>query len=170
MPLGIKVGLGPGGFVFDGDPAPPKKKGTVPTQFLVHIYCGQMAGWIKMPLGTEVNLGTGDVVVDGVAAPPERGTAPPVFSPCLLWSNGWMDEDATWYGTRPWCRPHCVTWGPSSPHPRERDTAAPLFSAYICCGHGRPSQLLLSSCWTCCNAAVTDQGRLISTKQGCQIV
>ena len=27
MPLGIKVGLGPGGFVFDGDSAPPKEKG-----------------------------------------------------------------------------------------------------------------------------------------------
>jgi len=35
-----------------------------------HVYCGQMAGWIKMPLGTEVNLGPGDVVLDGVAAPP----------------------------------------------------------------------------------------------------
>ena len=34
-------------------------------------------------------------------------------------------------------------WGLSS---RERGTAAPLFSAHIYCGHGRPSQLLLSSC------------------------
>ena len=31
---------------------------------------------------------------------------------------------------------------------RERDTAAPLFSAHVCCGHDRPSQLLLSSCKT----------------------
>jgi len=22
----------------------------------------------------------------------------PQFCPCLLWSNGWMDQDATWYG------------------------------------------------------------------------
>ena len=29
--------------------------------------------------------------------------------------------------------------------PRERGTA-PLFSAHVYCGHGRPSQLLLSSC------------------------
>jgi len=28
---------------------------------------------------------------------------------------------------------------------RERGTTAPLFSADVCCGHGRPSQLLLSS-------------------------
>jgi len=31
---------------------------------------------------------------------------------------------------------------------RESCTAAlPLFSAQVCCGHGRPSQLLLSSCF-----------------------
>jgi len=28
MPLSMEVGRGPGDFVFDGDPAPPKKKGT----------------------------------------------------------------------------------------------------------------------------------------------
>ena len=32
MPLGVEVGLGPGYFVFDGDPAPPEK-GHTPTQF-----------------------------------------------------------------------------------------------------------------------------------------
>ena len=30
MPLGVEVGLGPGDFVLDGDPAPPKKGGTAP--------------------------------------------------------------------------------------------------------------------------------------------
>ena len=68
MPLGMDVGLGPGDFVFDGTQL-PQKKGTATTQFLTHVYCGQMAGWIKMPLGTEVNLGPGDVVLDRVAAP-----------------------------------------------------------------------------------------------------
>jgi len=29
----------------------------------------------------------------------------------------------------------------------ERGTAAPLFSAHAYCGHGRPPQLLLSSCY-----------------------
>jgi len=33
------------------------------------------------------------------------------------------------------------------PAVQERDTAAPLFSAHVYCGHGRPSQLLLSSCY-----------------------
>jgi len=67
MPLGMEVGLSPGDFVFDADPAPP---GHSPTQFLAHVHCGQTAGWIKMPLGTEVNLSPGDIVLDGVAAPP----------------------------------------------------------------------------------------------------
>ena len=30
---------------------------------------------------------------------------------------------------------------------RETGTAAPLFSAHVYCGHGRPSQLMLSSCY-----------------------
>jgi len=37
-----------------------------------------------------------------------HGTAAPFFGPCLLWANGWMDQDATWYGGRPRPRPHCV--------------------------------------------------------------
>ena len=44
---------------------------------------------------------------------PKRGTAHN-FGPCLLWPNGWIDQDATWYGGRPRPRPHCVRWGPSS--------------------------------------------------------
>jgi len=70
MSLGMEVGLGPGYFVFDGDPATPEKRHTHPTQFLAHVCCVQAAEWIKMPLGTEVNLDPGDVVLDGVAAPP----------------------------------------------------------------------------------------------------
>jgi len=70
MPFGVEVGLCPDHFMLDGDPAPPRKKGTAPTQFLAHVYCGQTTGWIKMPLGREVDLGPGDVVLDGVPALP----------------------------------------------------------------------------------------------------
>jgi len=81
-------------------PRYPQKKGTpTPTQFLVHVYCGQMAGWMKTPLGTEVDLGPGHIVLDGVYSSRERGIA------------------------------------------------APLLSAHVYCGHGRPSQLLLRSCY-----------------------
>ena len=54
-----------------------------------------------MPLGMELGLGPGDIVLDGDPAPPKRGTAPSIFGPCPLWPNGWMDQDATWYGGRP---------------------------------------------------------------------
>jgi len=41
MPLGMKVGLGSGDFVFDRDPATARKKGTaIRTEFLAHVYCG----------------------------------------------------------------------------------------------------------------------------------
>ena len=68
----------------------------------------------------------------------------PIFGPRLLWPNSWMDEDAAWCGSRPRPRSHCTRRGPSY---RERGTAAPLFSAHVYCGYGRPSQLLLSSCY-----------------------
>jgi len=122
-----------------------------------------------------------------------RGTVPPIFGQCPLWQNGWMNEDATWYGGRP--RPRrliSVRWRPSYPQKegtpthtqflahvycgpsagwmqtplateidlgpghtvlngvpalRERGTAPTLFSVHVYCGHGRPSQLLLSSCY-----------------------
>jgi len=44
----------------------------------------------------------------------------PVCDSGVLWPNGWMDQDATWYGDTPRPRQHCVRWGPSSP---QRSTA-----------------------------------------------
>ena len=75
----MEVGLGPGHIVLDGDTAPSPKRGRTP-QFLVHVYCGQTAGWIKTPLGTGVDLGPGHFV-DGFPAIGERGTADPSFRP-----------------------------------------------------------------------------------------
>jgi len=44
----------------------------------------------------------------------KRGGAPfPIFGPFLLWPNGWMHRDATWYGDRPQPRRLCVRWRPS---------------------------------------------------------
>ena len=114
MILGKEVGLGPGDCAQWGSSSPSEKRAQpwAPTQYLAHVYCGQMAGWINMPLGTQVNLGPGDVL-DGVTAPLKRHN-PPVFGPCLLCPNGWTDEDATWYGSRPQPKPHCVRRVPSS--------------------------------------------------------
>jgi len=94
MKLGMQVGLGAGHTVLNGDPAHPNKEHS--PQFSAHVHCGHRAGWIKMPLGMEVGLVPGDIMLDGHPAPPKKGTSPhPIFGPCLLWPNGWMDEDAT---------------------------------------------------------------------------
>ena len=117
MKLGMQVGRGPGHIVLDWDLAPPPPKGHSP-QFSPHICFGQMAGCIKMPLGMEVGLSPSDIVLDGDPAPlPQKGAEPPIFGPCLLWPNGWMDQDATCYNGRPPPGQHCVRCGPSpAPH------------------------------------------------------
>ena len=93
---GMEIGLSPGNFVLDGDLAPLEKKSTpTTTQFLAHVYRGQMAGWMKTPLGMEVDIASGHIALDGVPAPAKGN---------------------------------------------------PLFLVHVYCGHGRPSQLLLSSC------------------------
>jgi len=57
MPLGMKIGIGPGHIVLDGDPT-SHPKGAQP-QFSAHVCCGQTAGSIKMPLGRQVEIGPG---------------------------------------------------------------------------------------------------------------
>jgi len=130
MPLGIKVGLVPGNFVLDGDPASPPQKGAKPPpQFSAHSYCGQTTGWIKMALGMEMGLGPGHTVLDSDPAHLlKKGAEPPIFGPFLLWPNGWMRQDATWYGACPQPRRLCVRWGPS---PLPKKGAEPPFSAHV---------------------------------------
>jgi len=126
MKLGMHIVLG-------GDPA-PSREGHNP-KFSAHICCGQITKWIKMPVGRKVDLGRpSDIVLDGDPAlpPKKRAEPPPLFAPCLLWPNGWMDQDATWYGGRPWPMPHCVGWGPSSPSSKRGHS--PQFSAHLYCG------------------------------------
>jgi len=51
-----------------------------------------MVGWIKTKLRLQVGLDPGHVVLDRYPAPsPQRGI-PPIFGPCLLWPNGWVDQ------------------------------------------------------------------------------
>ena len=128
MVLVTEVGLCPGVCV-RWVPARLCKKGAEP-QFSAHVYCGQTAAWIKMPLGTtDVGLGPDDIVSDGDPAPsPKRGRSPQ-FSAlvyCGHWPNGWMDEDGTWHGGRPWSSLHCARWGHSSP-PQKRGQSPPIF-------------------------------------------
>jgi len=49
-----------------------------------------------MPLDMEVGLSPGAFVLGGDPGPlPKKGAEPNFFSSCLLWPNGWTDQDAT---------------------------------------------------------------------------
>jgi len=116
-------------------PSPPPQKGAEPPrQFSAHFSCGQTAAWIKMPLATEVGLGLDNIVLDGNRLHLRKmGRSPlPNYGPCLLWPNGWMDQDGTWHEGGPWSRPHCARWETSS-LPRKRGQSPPQFSAHFYC-------------------------------------
>jgi len=98
---------------------------------LTFVQCGQTVGRIKMKLGVQVGLGPGNIVLDwNPAPPPPKGHS----GPYLLRPNGFMDQDATWYGARPQPRRLCVRWGPRSTLPRKGGRAPPQFSAHFYCG------------------------------------
>jgi len=129
MSLGMEVGLGPGHIVLDGDPAPLFKKEAQLTQFSAHVCCGQTAGWmIKMLLGAMVGLGPGNIVLDADPAQPSRGTAPPKIWPMSLVAKQLDGSRCHLVRGRPRPRPHCVTFGPSSPSQKGH---SPKFLAHV---------------------------------------
>ena len=117
-----------------GDPASPKKRAEPPPQFSAHfIVDKRLDASIKMPLGMELGLSAGEFVLDVDPPLPKRERSPPIFGPCSLWPNGWMDQDGTWHGCRPKPRRLCVRWGPS-PLPQKGMEPPPDFSAHFYCG------------------------------------
>jgi len=86
MPLGTEVGLGLRDIVFDVDLPTPEKRHTHPhaTQFLAHVYCGQMDGWMKTPLGTEVDLAPGHIELDGATPSAKGAQHNPSFRPNFI--------------------------------------------------------------------------------------
>ena len=64
---------------------------------------------------------------------PKKGTEPPSLGPCLLWPNGWMDQDATWHEGRPQSRRLCVRWDPAPLlHPNKGGGVfSPIFGPFI---------------------------------------
>jgi len=89
MSLRTEVGLDPSDIVLKRGQRPP---------ISAHVYCDRTAAWVKMQLGMEIGLGLGHIVLDGDTISPSQNvdTASPIFGPCLLWPNGWMDQSATW--------------------------------------------------------------------------
>ena len=115
-----------------GTQPPPPKRGKA-SQFSAHLYCGQTAGCINMPLGMEVGLSPGDFVLDGDPAPYLKTAEPhPIFGSHLLWPNGCMDQDGTWYGGRRRPTRHCIRCGPS--YSQKKGTPAPSNFWPMSCG------------------------------------
>jgi len=87
---------------------------------------------MKQPHGMEVSHSPGDFVLDGDPAhPPQKETEPPIFG-CLLWPNGCMDKDATWYeGMGIGLRDIVLDGDPASPPLKGH---SPQFSANVRCG------------------------------------
>ena len=73
----------------------------------------------------------------------ERDHSPPcpICKVDELWLNGWMDQDATWYGDRPRPWLHCVRWG--SQPPTKKGTTASHFSGHV---YGGQTVAHLSNC------------------------
>ena len=144
MAIGMEVGLGPGHIVLDGEPARLPKKGGTGPQFSANVRCGQTTEWTKVALGMEVDLGPGDLVFDGDPATP-RTEGTPTTTQFL--THVYCGQPAVWMNTPLGTE---VDFGPGHivlggvPALRQTRTAAPIFSARVYCGHGRPSQLLLS--------------------------
>ena len=192
MPLGMEVGLKPGDFGLDGDPASPSQKegggrgksppnfrpmaivaerldgsrwhlawmmevvhivldgntaplpktGAEPPRFSAHLYSGQTAGCIKMPLGTRLASAYAILCSMWTCSYPQkkRHTHPTQFL-----AHVYCGQMVGWMKTPLDTEVHIVLDGVPA-RAKGAQQPRPLFSAHGYCGHGRPSQLLLSSC------------------------
>jgi len=111
-------------------PIPSLKRGRSPSKFSAHVYCGKMAGWIKMIVGMEVGLCPDDIVLDGdPASLPKKGAEAPcqILAYVHCAQNDCMDLGGPWHGGGTWSTLHCAVWGPWSSSPKR--------------GHSRPHLL-----------------------------
>ena len=130
MPIGTKVGLSPGNSVLDGEQAPSPQRGWNPLlNFRPMSIVAETAAWIKMTLVMDVGLSSRDFVLDG--DPDSQSRLPHIFGPCLLWRNGWVDQDTTWHESMPQPRRPCVRWGHSTPPRKGGGAPSPIFGPFL---------------------------------------
>jgi len=135
MPLGTEIGLGPGDIVLDWDAAPHPKKGTEPPPHFrpVSIVAKQLDGSI-WHLAWRWALVQATLLDEDPAPIPKKETEPLNFRPILLWQNGCMHQDGTWYGGRPQPRRLCVRWGPSYSQKKRAHPTPTQSLAHVYCG------------------------------------
>ena len=117
-----------------------------------------------MPLGMEVGLVSGDFVLDGDLAPQKKGHSPhPILAHVYCGQTaGWMKMPL---GTEvDLSSGNIVLDGDQlTPLPplKGHSSPRPFFSTRVSCRHGRPSQLLLSSCYKWLLLDVKSQNRVL---------
>ena len=90
-----------------------------------------MSGWVEMPLGREVGVNPSDIVFSGEPAPFPK-------------TAGWMKIPLSMEVDL--SSGYIVSDGDPAPPPQKGHGSLSLLSASVYCGHGRPSQLVLSYC------------------------
>ena len=95
------------------------------------VYCGQMAGWIKMKLGMQVGLGPSHIVFyRDPTPPPTKGANPPQFSAHVYCGQvaGWIKMQlGREVGVSP---SDIVLDGDTAPLPK-RGRSLPIFGPYL---------------------------------------
>ena len=99
--------------------------------------------------------------------PPKRGTHTHFSAHVYCGQTaGWMKTPLVPNGSRPRPRKHCVRRGCSSPVKGAAQQPPPLLSAHVYCRHGRPSQLLLSSCIVFSSSCMYIMGVIVDAHVG----
>jgi len=108
IPLDTEVGLSLSDIVLDGDPAPPRLRGTAHSFRPMSVVAKRLDG-IRCHLVWRYASAQATLCSMGTHSPAEKGHSPyPRFGPCLLYPNGWLDQDATWYRGKPRPRRRCI--------------------------------------------------------------
>jgi len=103
-------------------PSPNSKKGTAPNFRTISVVPIRLDGsrchLIRRKASAQVRW--------GLSSPQMRNSSPQIFGPCLLWPNGSMNQNSTWYGERHRPMRHCVRWRHSLPPPSQKGEQQPF--------------------------------------------
>jgi len=128
-------------------PIPSDRRPVLSRLSVTLVYCGQTVGRIKMKLGMRVVLAPGHIVLWGLSSPsPKRGHSPQFLA------HVYCDQTAGWIkmplGMEVGLGPgHIMLDGDPAPQP-QKGAQPPIFGRCLLGPNGRPSQLLLSTCFT----------------------
>ena len=118
---GTEIGLGPDDIVLDGDPTPPSQKrgqsplpNFRPMSIVAKLLDGSRLHLARRWASIHVTL----CKMETQLPSPKNRAEPPILVSFLLWPNGWMYQDTTWYGGRPKPRRHCVRMGTQLASPK----------------------------------------------------